>query len=285
MSIDYDRLMALQFADMPHTYTWRDTVLYALGLGVGNDPIDAAELTFVYEQGLKALPTQAVTLCWAPTSTLNLGVDLLRAVHGDQSLVLNRPLASAASLVGSIRIEDITDLGADKGALLRIERTLRDKDSGELVATSTMGLFCRGDGGFGGPPRERTVPHAMPQRDADCTLDRATLPQAALIYRLAGDVNPLHADPAYAARAGFPKPILHGLATYGIAGHAIVKTLCGNDPERLAELHGRFTSPVFPGETLRTEMWSDGNLVSFRVRVVERDKVAFDNGRAVLRAV
>jgi acyl dehydratase len=122
--------------------------------------------------------------------------------------------------------------------------------------------------------------HAIPERAPDAVCDLPTRPETALIYRLSGDPNPLHVDPAVAKAAGFPRPILHGLATFGIAGHAILKRLCDYDPARLSAIAGRFSAPVFPGETIRTEMWRDGTVVSFRARVLERDVIALNNGRA-----
>jgi len=158
---------------------------------------------------------------------------------------------------------------------------------GELVATLTQTTFCRGDGGFGGPPREAPPPYSIPERAPDLTCDLPTRPEMALIYRLSGDVNPLHADPEFAKAAGFPKPILHGLATFGVVGHAILKSLCGYDPPRLTAMKGRFSAPVYPGETIRTQMWREntkgGSVISFRASVVERDVVSINNGRAEVR--
>ena len=140
--------------------------------------------------------------------------------------------------------------------------------------------FCRGDGGFGGPPRPQKPAHELPVRTPDLVSDLPIQPEAALIYRLSGDLYPLHIEPAVAKAAGFPKPILHGLATFGVAGHAILRGLCGYDPARFKAIAGRFSAPVFPGETIRMEFWRDGNIVSFRARVVERDLIAINNGRA-----
>jgi acyl dehydratase len=155
-----------------------------------------------------------------------------------------------------------------------------DKASGELLATLKQTTFCRADGGFGGPPREAPAPHAIPERAPDTICDLPTRPEMALIYRLSGDINPLHAEPEFAKAAGFPRPILHGLATFGVAGHALLKSVCGYDPARLTGMAGRFSAPVYPSETIRTEIWRDGNVASFRSRVVERDVVAINNGRA-----
>jgi len=178
----------------------------------------------------------------------------------------------------------VIDKGPGKGALVLCERKVTDQASGETIAVVTQTIFCRGDGGFGGPPREAPPPHALPEREPDAMCDLGTRPEAALIYRLSGDLNPLHADPAAAQKAGFPRPILHGLATFGVAGHAVLKTMCGYEPARLISFACRFSAPVFPGETLRTEMWRDGAIVSFRTRVVGRDAVAINNGRAEVRS-
>jgi acyl dehydratase len=156
--------------------------------------------------------------------------------------------------------------------------------SGELVCSLTSTSFARANGGFGGPSGPTREPHALPSRKPDMICDLPTLPQAALIYRLSGDYNPLHAEPAFAKRAGFKAPILHGRCTFGIAGHAVLKTCCAYDPARLIAMEGRFSAPVFPGETVRTEMWQDGNVISFRALIVDRDAVVLTGGRAEVAA-
>jgi acyl dehydratase len=201
-------------------------------------------------------------------------------VAGEQGLVLHRPLAPRGTVVGKTRVTELIDKGAGKGALVYSERVVVDQATGERIATATHTTFCRGDGGFGGPPREAPPVHAIPERAPDQVCDLQTRPETALIYRLSGDPNPLHVDPAVAKAAGFPRPILHGLATFGIAGHAILRSLCAYDPARLSAIAGRFSAPVFPGETIRTEMWRNGTVVSFRARVLERDVIALNNGRA-----
>jgi acyl dehydratase len=177
-------------------------------------------------------------------------------------------------------VVDVIDKGPGKGALVISQRKLSDTASGELYATITQVTFCRADGGFGGPARPAPVPHALPERAPDALCDLPTRPEMALLYRWNADLNPLHADPKIAAQAGYAKPILHGLATFGVAGHAILKTMCGYDPARFRSIAGRFSAPVYPGETIRTEMWRDGDIVSFRARVPERDVIVFNNGRA-----
>ena len=204
-------------------------------------------------------------------------------VHGEQGLVLHEPVKPEGTVIGRTRVVDVVDKGADKGALVYTERTITDKASGALLATISHNVFCRADGGFGGPKRDVPPPHVLPQRAPDAVVDLPTRPEMALIYRLSGDVNALHVDPATARAAGFPRPILHGLATFGVAGHALLQNLCGYDPVRLTAMAGRFSAPVYPGETIRTEIWRDGGAVGFRARVVERDVVAIDHGRAEVK--
>jgi len=154
-------------------------------------------------------------------------------------------------------------------------------ESGNLLATLEQTTFLRGDGGCGGTTGPAKPPHPTPERAPDVVVDLPTLPAQALIYRLNGDDNPLHADPAVARRAGFPRPILHGLATYGIVGHALLKALCGYRPERLKSMACRFTAPVFPGEIIRTEIWHEvEGAAAFRARIVGRDAVVLSNGQA-----
>jgi acyl dehydratase len=285
MPIAYEKLLALKIPDVEHTYGPKDCMLYALGVGLGLDPMDEEQLAFVYEKNLKVLPSMAVVLAhpgfWI--KDLNTGIDWVKVVAGEHSLVLHRPLKPSGTVLGRSRILDIVDKGAGKGAIIYSERVIDDKATGERVATIVQTTFCRGDGGFGGPPREQRAVHPIPERAPDLFCDLPTRPEMALIYRLSADPNPLHADPATAGAAGFPRPILHGLATFGVCGHALLKTLCGYDPARLTALAGRFSAPVFPGETIRAEIWRDGAVASFRARVVERDVVAINNGRAEIR--
>ena len=283
MAIDYQRLKNWPFADVEHSYRAKDTILYALGLGLGADPMDRDQLRFVCEDGLRALPTMATVLAYPGQFAKNpeSGIDWKRVVHGEQSVVIHKPLPAAGTVVGRTVIEEIVDKGAGKGALLYSRRDVREKETGELLASLRSTSFLRGDGGFGGPSGPTPPVHALPERAPDIVCDIATLPQAALIYRLSGDYNPLHADPEIAAMAGFPRPILHGLCTFGVAGHALLRTLCGYDPTRLRRMEARFSAPVFPGETVRTEMWRDGQgRAGFRCRVVARDAVVINNGQA-----
>ena len=284
MPIDREQLLGWPFEEVEQRYDERDTILYALGIGLGAEPTDPRQLRFVYEEGLQALPSMGVILGYPgfwlrdPRS----GADWRRLVHGEQSIEILRPLPPSGTVLGMTRVRDVIDKGPDRGALVFTEREVRDKASGELLCRLSSTTFLRGDGGFGGPAGPVPAPHLIPDRPADESCELATLPQAALIYRLSGDRNPLHADPAVAAKGGFPRPILHGLCTFGIAGHALLRTVCDYKPERLRSLQGRFTAPVFPGETIVTEIWRDDAIVSFRASVKERGKVVLDHGRATI---
>ncbi len=292
MPVDLEKLLGQKIPPVEQTYGPRDCILYALGLGFGQDPTNADELRFVYEKNLKALPTwllkQGYTPYWLRDG--DYGLTFSHAVHGEQAIVLHAPVATSGTVIGQERVVAVVDKGEGRGALIYSERTISDKPSGKLLATLSQTTFCRADGGFGGP-RERAgarPPHAIPSRTPDLVCDLPTRPEMALIYRLSGDINPLHADPEFARAAGYPRPLLHGLATMGVAGHALLKTVCGYDPARVTAMSVRFSGPVFPGETIRTEIWresnqdgdKDGGVVSFRTRVMERDVVAIDHGRA-----
>lgn len=282
MPIDPEKLLALRIPDTEQSYSEKDVILYALGVGLGRDPLDARQLAFVYEKNLKVLPTFPVVLGFEPflLRDHDTGVNYEMTVHGEEHLVLHRPLARSGTIVARHRIHDVIDKGAGKGALLLVERALSDRSTGEAIATIRQTVFCRADGGFSGHVRPSSPAHPLPERAPDHVCDLPTRPEMALIYRLSADINPLHADPEVAKAAGFPRPILQGLGTFGVAGHAILRTVCDYEPARVRSIAGRFSAPVFPGETIRTEMWRDGDVVSFRSRAVERDVIAINNGRA-----
>jgi acyl dehydratase len=267
---------------VPVRYGRRDCILYALGIGLGMDPIDAGQLKFVYEHDLQAFPTMATVLGWMGRLTdPQFGIDERMVVHGDLKVTLHRPLQAEGKLVGRSRIRDVIDKGLGNAAIIQTVRDLIGED-GTAVATVDSSTFARKHGGFGGKPIA-PEPAPIPDRAPDESCDLPTPPNLALLYRLNGDENPLHIDPERAKAAGFPRPILHGAATFGIAAHAVLRTVADYDPARLASIEARFAKPVFPGETIRTEMWRDRARVAFRCRAVERDEVVVNNGRAVLR--
>src|SRR5581483_9964663 len=286
MAIDYDKFMSLKIPDAEHTYGDKDTMLYALGVGLGHDPTDRKQLDFVYEKNLKALPTFACLLGYPGfwVRDLPTGVDWVKIVNGEQGFTLNAPVKPRGTVIGKTRIVEVIDKGAGKGAVIYTERKITDKASGQLLATVTQTTFARADGGFGGPPREQPPAHRTPERAPDMVCDLETRPEMAIIYRLSADLNPLHIDLDVAKAAGYPRPILHGLGTFGVAGHALLKSVADYDPTRFVSMSGRFSAPVYPGETIRTEIWRDGNIVSFRALVPERNIVAMSNGRAEIRS-
>ena len=287
--IDYHKTKAWHSGDVRHAYSTRDTILYALGLGAGQDPLDPDELRLTYEKNLVALPTMAAVLAspgfWM-RERKELGIDFFKLVHGEQRVTILQPLPAAGAVIGNSRVTRIVDKGEGKGAVMTVEKQLRDEASGQPLAVSEQTLFLRGDGGFskhGGGDTPGPAPAAMPETAPEFSIELPTRPEAALLYRLSGDINPLHADPEFAAKAGFPKPILHGLATYGAACRGIVKLLCGGDPQRLKSFSARLTSPVFPGETLRLEAWRlSEHEAAFRCRVPARDVIVLANGSAAL---
>ncbi|WP_137924881.1 MaoC/PaaZ C-terminal domain-containing protein [Cupriavidus sp. 2SB] len=296
MTISYSKIKERQLQTIRSYYTGRDTMLYALSLGLGNDPLDVSLLPYVFEgtsRGLCTLPTQAVVLgypgFWARDP--DVGIDWLRLVHGEQRMRVHRPLPSEATVVGHNRVTHLTDKGEGKGAIMVTERRLESID-GELLATLQQVSFLRGDGGFStvgaGQPSDPPLPalSSVPEdREPDIVDVQAIRPEAALLYRLMGDPNPLHADPVVATAAGFGRPILHGLATYGMVAAALLRHCADFDGSRLRGLDVRFAAPVFPGETLVTEIWKDeSEPLEFRLRarVLERDKIVLSHGWAEL---
>ena len=288
MPIEYAKLKSMQFEPLRHTYTRRDTMLYALGLGVGaDDPTDASDLKYVYEKSLVALPMQAVTLAAAPMLLADpaFGIDYKMLLHAEQTLTVHKPLPVEATVAGEFTIDEIYDKGKAKGAIMYMTRRIFDVATGDLLSTAGNVAFLRGDGGFGGKNEGAPRPRATPaDRQADHSIVVNSPRNQALIYRLSGDYNPLHSDPEIAASAGFNRPILHGLCHYGMAGRALIKTLCADDPSRLLRLDTRFTSPVYPGEALRVDVWNIGpGDASFRVVASERNAIVQDFGRCEYR--
>lgn len=280
--IDYAAFMALEEKDKPFSYDQTLTLLYALAVGMGRDPLDPRELKFVFEgEGFVAMPTLAVVVARSMLArTLPINKALL--LHGEQTLSVHRPLPTAADLLADTRITRIIDKGEGKGALIYSETSARLASDDAPLFTIGMTLVARGDGGFGGPSGPTTSLHPVPDRVPDYVHVTETRADQALLYRLTGDRNPLHADPALAERAGFPVPILHGLATYGIACRAVMATTADLDPARIGAFDVRFTSPVFPGDRIETDVYVDGEIVSFRCRVPNRGVTVLNNGRCKL---
>lgn len=279
MPIDYDHLMGFDIPEVHQSYGAREVALYALSIGMGQDPMDKRQLPYVggLQDDVRVMPAMANVLghpgFWL--SDPSTGVDAVRLVHGEQGMTIHRDLPSEGEIRAKSRLTGLIDKGEGKGALLYSEKEIRDARTGDLLATCRGTTFLRGDGGFGGPTGPVKVPHSLPETAPDHVFDTPTRLEQALLYRWNGDDNPLHLDPRVAASAGFERPILHGLCTFGCAAHALLAVLCDHDAARFGAMDGRFTAHVFPGETLRTEIWADG---SFRTRVLERDRVVIGNG-------
>jgi acyl dehydratase len=287
--LDYQKTRHAQFQDVRHSYTTRDTILYALGIGMGSDPLDRSELRFVYEKDLQVVPVMASVLAspgfWM-RERKELGIDAVKLVHGEQSVTLHAALPPEGTVIGRTRVTRIVDKGEGKGAIIQTEKKLFDAATDQLLATVEQAVFCRGDGGFskvsGGGDEAGPAMAATPETAPDHVVDMTTRADAALLYRLSGDLNPLHADPDVATKAGFPQPILHGLATYGVTCRALLTAFCGNDPVRLKSMRARMSSPVFPGETIRVECWRKPEGVAFRARIPARDVTVLSHGHADL---
>jgi len=284
--IDKAALLSREFPIIEQSYTAKDCSLFALGVGLGADPMNMQELNTIYEraEAFAPLPAMVNVLAypgfWAMEP--DTGLTWQKILHGEQSLTIHSPLPAEGTVLGQTRLVDIIDKGADKGALLYSEREITDKATGTRLATVASTTFARADGGFGGANGPVRPVHKLPERAPDHVHDFQTSLRNALIYRLSGDFNPLHADPDVARGAGFERPILHGLCTMAVASWALPAVLADGDFTALTHMEQRFSAPVYPGETIRTEIWLDGDVTSFRARVLERDVIVLNNGLARL---
>ncbi|GAB2932882.1 MaoC/PaaZ C-terminal domain-containing protein [Nonomuraea fastidiosa] len=271
MPLDHS-VIGVESEPYERTWTAKDTMLYALGVGAG-----VSELEFTTEKGQRVLPTFAVLAAQAPGRRLG-GFDPAMLVHAEQGFELHRELPPAGGVRTTSKVTGIYDKGS--GALVVSESRAVDLGTGELVVSSRSSVFIRGEGGFGGDRGPRDA-WAAPDRAPDHKVTYETRPEQALIYRLSGDYNPLHSDPEFAARAGFDRPILHGLCTYGVTGRALLHSVAGSDPARFKAMSGRFSAPVFPGESLTVSIWVDGTDVLFRT-AKDDGTVVIDRGRATI---
>lgn len=285
MPLDPKSIALWQFPEVMQDYGDRESLLYALSLGFGSMPTHPRELDFVYEKQQRTVPTMAAVLChpgvWLRHPAF--GVTLSKVVHGEQRMRFHHPLPAVGRLRGTARVLGIEDKGADKGAVIHLERTIADRDSGQVYASIVHSSFCRADGGFGSNFGEALALHTIPDRPADVVVHLPTRADAALLYRLNVDRNPLHVDPEFAAKAGFPRSILHGLCLYGMAARGVLQTLLGCDPSRLASFDVRFSGVFYPGETLELSLWLDEEKISFIGRAAERQAIVLNNGLAVTR--
>ncbi|MBV9993592.1 MAG: MaoC family dehydratase N-terminal domain-containing protein [Caulobacteraceae bacterium] len=298
MPIYYPDILEQKTEPRTFSYGDKDVMLYALGIGMGADPLDEKELPFVYEVGLKVVPTAVTVLASAgggsraavaegarranPPNFRISDPNFLLVLHGEQKVEIHKPLPISGTFTVTGRTLGAWDKGKDKGAVIVNEMVWTDQ-AGEKAVTLTGTTFARGDGGFGGPSEGAPVPHPTPSRAPDLSVDFPTLPNQALLYRLNGDRNPVHSDPGVARLAGFSRPILHGLCTYGLTCRAVLQEICDYDPDRILSHQVRFSSPVYPGETVTVDLWRDGVEISFEARVKARGATVIKNGLCVLR--
>ncbi|WP_048886248.1 MaoC/PaaZ C-terminal domain-containing protein [Aurantiacibacter atlanticus] len=284
MPIDYDFLMGFDIPEVRQSYGAAEVAHYGLTIGMGQDPLNMRALPYVGALADDSCVMPAiVNVLGHPGFWLGnpaTGVNALKLVHGEQGMTIHRTLPPEGTVIGKTRITGLIDKGEGRGALLYSEKEIRDAETGDLLATTRGTIFLRGDGGFGGPQGPVKSVHELPETAPDHVFDTPTRPEQALYYRWNADPNALHLDPRVAAKAGFERPILHGLCSFGCAAHALLAVLCDYDAERFGSMDARFTAVVFPGETLRTEIWNDG---SFRTRVLERNQIAIGNGLFKLR--
>lgn len=281
---DVEAALSERGTEVASHYTDTQTLLYAVAIGMGKDPLDPQELEYVNEtSGNRVVPTAATVLSsGAPgTSALRGKLNYQLLLHGEQRLTIHQPLPRAAETRLTSRTTGVYDKGPDKGALVTNETHATLADGAPLYTVGST-LFYRGDGGFGGTAEGAPTPHVLPERSPDqiCELPQRT--DQALVYALCGDRNPLHREPEFAKKAGFDVPILHGLCSYGIACHGVLKAMLDYDQTRIRGFDVRFSAPVFPGETQVIELWQDADVISFRVKAKERDVVTINNGKCTL---
>jgi acyl dehydratase len=294
MPVDREKALGASLGETEGSYETDDVILYHLGIGAGFQATDARELEYTYEKNLKVLPSFGVVAASSFSSRVRRsggggGVGLGKMpglefnpamlLHGEQDIEIHKPLPTAASFKTQGRIADVFDKG--KAALVIIENESRD-ESDDPLFTIRMSLFLRGEGGFGGPSGPKAG-NVAPERAPDGAVESTTLPQQALLYRLCGDKNPLHADPEFAKMGGFDTPIIHGLCSYGIACKAVVDDALGGDVTKVARYQARFAGVAFPGETYLTSWWKEGDRILLEVKSKERDAVIISNAAITLR--
>ena len=277
MPINYNEIMSMTSENVEISYSDKDSILYSLGVGLGNDPMNMAELKYVYENSQVALPSMATNFQYHSPLLLKANINFILVVHGEQKLSFSNPLPVSGDFISNAKVIGCYDKGAGKGAVIDVETTINLKKDNTEICKLVSTTFARGDGGFGGPESPKSEIF-RPEGDPDFVHEIKTKPDQALIFRLSGDYNPLHSDPNFAKTAGFEKPILHGMCTYGIACRSLVESVCEGDAKRLKKFDCRFSSPVYPGETIVTEMWKNGSKVYYQSKVKERDKIVIRNG-------
>jgi acyl dehydratase len=282
--IDFDKVLGAELPSGNHSWDADDVILYHLGLGAGVPPTDPGQLAYVYERELKVLPSFAVIPPFATLGGLadldGFDVNLALLLHGEQELTLAGPIPTAGEVTTTATVKAVYDKG--KGALVIVETVSADAAGNELFV-NRFSSFLRGEGGFGGEGGPEPAPGA-PEREPDAVVECPTLPQQALLYRLSGDKNPLHADPAYAAKGGFDAPILHGLCSFGVACKGAVDAVLEGDVARVGSYRARFAGVVFPGETLVVRAWREGDQVLLAAETKERGTPVLSNAAITVRS-
>jgi acyl dehydratase len=284
VTIRYPAILNHRSPPQEWSFSERDAILYALCTGLGADPMNERALPFVYEKHLKTVPTLPTVLAWVAEPTFAaLGADPVSALHGEQKIELHRTITIPLNLKVHGSVVEVYDKGPNRGAIIVTRHVLWDAGDGGKVATLTTSCFARAEGGCGGSLDAPPKPHAVPGRSPDHSIDFATPPDLALLYRLTGDRNPIHAEPEIARQAGFARPLLHGLCSFGMSCRAVLEVYADFDPVQIASHQARFAAPVYPGETLTLDLWRDGAVVSFEARVAARGVTVLRNGKSVLR--
>jgi acyl dehydratase len=284
MPVDPKKAMAATMASGKGSWEQDDVILYHLGCGAGyQKPTDKKELEYTYEANLKVLPSFGVIPVFGAMGGMagvpGIEINFMMVLHGEQDLEIHRPIPTSAKVVNQPRIAGIYDKGKAALIVIEVDTTL---ESGEKLFTNRFGIFARGEGGFGGEPGPKTANNA-PERAPDLIVESPTMPQQALIYRLSGDKNPLHADPDFAKMGGFDTPILHGLCSYGIVCKAAVDGMLDGDVNKVARYQARFSGVFYPGETMVTSMWKEGNQIILAAQSKQRQAAVIGNAAITLR--
>ena len=283
MPIDPKKALGAHMGEGKYTWTKDQVILYHLGVGAGVPPTDRGELEYTYEKNLKVLPSYGVIPVFGALgglgNTPGLTFNYAMLLHGEQDIEIHQPIPTEATVTNSGHVAGIYDKG--KAALVVLEVKTRD-EAGKPLFTNRLSLFLRGEGGFGGESGPKAGNEA-PSRAPDGVITSTTLPQQALIYRLSGDKNPLHADPDFAKMGGFDKPIIHGLCSYGIVCKAIVDKVLGGDVTKVARYQARFAGVGFPGETYLTSYWKEGDKILIQAKSKERDAIIISNAAITVR--
>ncbi|MEL6868571.1 MAG: MaoC/PaaZ C-terminal domain-containing protein [Pseudomonadota bacterium] len=278
MPLDTERLRSLARRDLAFTWRAEQAALYALSVGFGREANNAAESLYLLPGAMqRAVPSMAGVMS-VNVFEQDYGWQYAQMLHGEQRMTLHRPLQPTAELLANFSVDAVHDKGANRPAVIVVRTDVRDAHGNVPLFTLHSTLIARADGGFDGPQDRLPDVTPIPQRAPDLVHESSTRPEQALLYRMNGDLNPLHVDPARARQAGFAQPILHGLCTYGFACRAILATICDYDSTLIGQLDARFTAPVYPGDILTTQMWQSGDEILFRCIVNERDSVVLDNG-------